>query len=546
MLLTLTVKNFAIIDNIQVDFKEGMTALTGETGAGKSLIIDAIGLLFGDRASSDLVRNGENKAFIEGVFCHYNKEINELLNNLDIECEDILTIKREIYANGKSVCKVNGETISITNLDNLSSYLGDIHTQFDSMRLVNPKSYFSFIDDQKILDLVDEYKKALAEYNTAKREYDDKTKNKNDLLNKLDFMKYQFNELKNAKLSENELDDLKYQYDILNNHGKILENYQEFIKSFMDNNVLEGIFNAFNALEKNIPYNKDLEDKIIRIKDSYYDLQDTYEEIYGYVTHDDFDINNLDEVNLRMSLYNSLMKKYNMSISELISFQEKLEKEINEFENFDFYIEEINKKVLDLYNETKELGKNISELRKENAKELEKELYNNLLDLELKNVTLNISIKESDNFFTNGINEIDFLVSFNKGETPKSIAKVASGGELSRFMLALKAVSTTKSLDKIYIFDEIDTGVSGEIAQKIGEKIKKISTSNQVICVTHLPQVAAISDNHLYISKEIVDGRVITKVSELNYEERVNAIALMLSKGEITKATIELAKELLN
>lgn len=187
MLLTLTVKNFAIIDNIQVDFKDGMTALTGETGAGKSLIIDAIGLLFGDRASSDSVRNGENKAYIEGVFCKYNKEIDNLLQNLDIECEDdMLIIKREIYANGKSVCKINGETISASNLDNIASYLGDIHTQFDSMKLVNPKSYFSFIDDQKIDDLLFEYKKSLSEYNNAKKEYDDKTKNKNDLLNKLD------------------------------------------------------------------------------------------------------------------------------------------------------------------------------------------------------------------------------------------------------------------------------------------------------------------------------------------------------------------------
>ena len=235
-----------------------------------------------------------------------------------------------------------------------------------------------------------------------------------------------------------------------------------------------------------------------------------------------------------------------MNISELITYQTKLETEINEFENFDFYIEEIHKKVQNYYNKTKELGKNISELRKQNAKKLEEELYKNLIDLELKNVSLNICVKETDTFLANGINEIDFLVSFNKGEALKSLAKVASGGELSRFMLALKAVSTTKSRGKTYIFDEIDTGVSGEIAQKIGEKIKKISENNQVICVTHLPQVAAISENHLFISKEIINGRVLTKVTELDYNERINAIALMLSKGEITKATIELAKELLN
>lgn len=546
MLLSLSIKNLAIIDNIQIDFKNGMTALTGETGSGKSLIIDAIGLLFGDRASSDLVRNGENKAFIEGVFDKYNSEVNNMLKELEIDIDDILIIKREIYANGKSICKINGEVVNANTLNNISNYLGDIHTQFDSIKLVNPKNYFTFIDDNSINELLISYKESLTNYNKLKREYELKVKNKEETLKKLDFLKYQLNELEKANLKKEELENLNEQYDVLNNHGKIFECYQEFIKTIEDNDLLTNLFNSYNILSKNIRFNKDLENDVNRLKDSYYDLQDIYENVKHIISHDDFDINELDNINFRLDLYKSLMKKYNMNVDELISYRDKIKKDIEEFSDFDYFIEEIKKQVEDFYNKTLQIGKNISELRKENADKLSIKLLENLNDLELKNVSLYIDIKETSEFNVNGINTIDFLVSFNKGESLKSLSKTASGGELSRFMLALKAINSDKDYQKTFIFDEIDTGVSGEIAQKIGERIKKISINNQVICVTHLPQVAAICDNHLFISKTNDNERMKTEITELDYEGRVNAIALMLSKGQVTKATIELAKELLN
>lgn len=546
MLLSLSIKNLAIIDNIQIDFKNGMTALTGETGSGKSLIIDAIGLLFGDRASSDLVRNGENKAFIEGVFDKYNSEVNNMLKELEIDIDDILIIKREIYANGKSICKINGEVVNANTLNNISNYLGDIHTQFDSIKLVNPKNYFSFIDDNSINELLISYKESLTNYNKLKKEYELKVKNKEETLQKLDFLKYQLNELEKANLKKEELENLNEQYDVLNNHGKIFECYQEFIKTIEDNDLLTNLFNSYNILSKNIRFNKDLENDVNRLKDSYYDLQDIYENVKHIISHDDFDINELDNINFRLDLYKSLMKKYNMNVDELINYRDKIKKDIEEFSDFDYFIEEIKKQVEDFYNKTLQIGKNISKLRKENADKLSIKLLENLNDLELKNVSLYIDIKETSEFNVNGINTIDFLVSFNKGEALKSLSKTASGGELSRFMLALKAINSDKDYQKTFIFDEIDTGVSGEIAQKIGERIKKISINNQVICVTHLPQVAAICDNHLFISKTNDNERMKTEITELDYEGRVNAIALMLSKGQVTKATIELAKELLN
>lgn len=546
MLLSLTVKNFAIIDNIQVDFKNGLTALTGETGAGKSLIIDAIGLLFGDRASTDLVRYGENKAFIEGVFSSYNKDIDAILESFDISCDDILTIKREIYQNGKSVSRINGEIVNASLLSKIANYLGDIHTQFDTMKLVNPQNYFSFVDDESINALIKEYKIALNNYNEINKEYNQKIKNKNDLFEKLDYLKYQSEELTKAKLSVTEEEELKEKFNILNNHGKIIENYQEFIQIIKNNKVLEGIFNGINHLEKNIPYQKDLEKRISTLKDEYYDLEDLYEEINSIVNHDDFDIQDLDNVNMRLDMYNALRKKYHMNVEELIAYHNKIDKEIEEITNFDFYLDDIQKKLNQAFDDVKNIGNNISIKRKNNAKKLENDLYNSLTDLELKNISLNINIKNTNNFYANGLDEIDFMVSFNKGEAMKSLAKIASGGELSRFMLALKAVNTQRDFQKTFIFDEIDTGVSGEIAQKIGEKIKTISLCNQVICVTHLPQVAAICDNHLFISKTEKEGRIFTQIEELDYNKRVETIALMLSKGNITDATIALAKELLS
>ncbi len=546
MLLSLNVKNFAIIDNIQIDFKKGLTALTGETGAGKSLIIDAIGLLFGDRASVDLVRHGENKAYIEGIFSSYNEEINNILNEYDISCEDFLVIKREIYQNGKSVSRINGEVVNASLLSKIANYLGDIHTQFDSMKLVNPQNYFSFIDDDEINALITSYKLALQNYNEINKEYNQKVKNKNELFEKLDYLKYQSEELTKAKLNINEENELKEKFEILNNHGKIIENYQEFIKIYKNNNILEGIFNSISFLEKNAIYHKDLEKRISLLKDEYYDLEDLFEEVNSLISHDDFDVQELDNVNMRLDMYNNLKKKYHMDVEELIAYLNKINKDIEEITNFDFYIEDIQKKLNKSFEEVKEIGNNISNKRRINAQKLEKDLYKALDDLELKNISLNISLKKSVNFYPNGLDEVDFLVSFNKGEAMKSLAKIASGGELSRFMLALKAINTQKDFQKTFIFDEIDTGVSGEIAQKIGEKIKSISLYNQVICVTHLPQVAAICDNHLFISKNEKEGRIYTKIEELAYDERVKAIALMLSKGNITEATINLAKELLS
>lgn len=547
MLLSLTVKNFAIIDNISIDFNKGMTVLTGETGAGKSLIIDAIGLLFGDRASNELVRYGENKAIIEGVFSDYSNNVCEILENNDITNSDLLVIKREIYQNGKSIAKVNGETITLNVLELLSTELGDIHTQFDVVKLVNPKNYFSFIDNDRINFLLNDYKDLLNKYRKVLSIYNQKKEQEGLNNQKLDFLNYQKNELEKAKLDPDEEEILKNELNVINNFEKISENYQEFIDLFADNNIIESIYDSINALKKNVEYNGKLENYIQRLESAYYDLDDLNQDIISLKKDIEYNPLELDQKNERLSVYSSLKRKYKMDTKQLIAYYNNIKKEIDDIENYDFQINELEKQKNQLYQEVKKVAEEISSIRFEEAKVLKDNLLKVFPELSLKNTNLDIILKQTENFYNNGIDEIDFMISFNKGEPLKPLNKTASGGELSRFMLALKAISCHKNMHKTFIFDEIDTGVSGEVAGSIALKMKEISQNNQVICVTHLPQVASIASEHLNITKNILENnRTITNIKKLNYDEKVNSIALMISKGNITDASIALAKEFLN
>lgn len=547
MLLSLTVKNFAIIDNISIDFNKGMTVLTGETGAGKSLIIDAIGLLFGDRASNELVRYCENKAIIEGVFSDYSNNVCEILENNDITNSDLLVIKREIYQNGKSIAKVNGETITLNVLELLSTELGDIHTQFDVVKLVNPKNYFSFIDNDRINFLLNDYKDLLNKYRKVFSIYNQKKEQEGLNNQKLDFLNYQKNELEKAKLDPDEEDILKNELNVINNFEKISENYQEFIDLFADNNIIESIYDSINALKKNVEYNGKLENYIQRLESAYYDLDDLNQDIISLKKDIEYNPLELDQKNERLSVYSSLKRKYKMDTKQLIAYYNNIKKEIDDIENYDFQINELEKQKNQLYQEVKKVAEEISSIRFEEAKVLKDNLLKVFPELSLKNTNLDIILKQTENFYNNGIDEIDFMISFNKGEPLKPLNKTASGGELSRFMLALKAISCHKNMHKTFIFDEIDTGVSGEVAGSIALKMKEISQNNQVICVTHLPQVASIASEHLNITKNILENnRTITNIKKLNYDEKVNSIALMISKGNITDASIALAKEFLN
>ncbi|HHX79187.1 MAG TPA: DNA repair protein RecN [Acholeplasmataceae bacterium] len=549
MLLSLQVKNFAIIDNINIDFKEGMTVLTGETGAGKSLIIDAIGLLFGKRASSDLVRFKENKATIEGVFTEYNTKVIELLkvNDIEYSLDEFIIIKREIYASGKSIAKINNTLAPVSVLNDLSEVIGDIHSQFDVQTLVNPKNYLEFLNTDEILNLLDTYKSLLNEYKNAKKEYDYFVKSNNETKEQLEFLTFQAKELKKANLQINEEEELKEKLNYLNNFEEINTNIQEIKGIFEEKSVLDNIYLSLDNFKKIAVYDKQYESTVNIVDEAYYNLMDVVETIKRSENSLDYDSSLIEDINLRLSIYSNLKRKYKKNTHELIEYLSQIEEKINNIDNFDFKLKEFEKKSSDLLNKVNFVANEISKLRLIEAKIIEKNIINVLKDLMLSNTIFQINFIKSDVFLQTGIDKIDFLITFNKGEPLKSLSKTASGGELSRFMLALKTLVSKKMNFQTLIFDEIDSGVSGKIAFSIASKIKKLSENSQILCVTHLPQVASIADNHLHITKEVdAENRTITKISEIVGEERINEIALMISNGVITDASFNLAKELLN
>lgn len=547
MLVSLNVKNFAIIDNIELSFNPGMTVLTGETGAGKSLIIDAISLLLGKRAQIEQVRYGEAKASITGVFSSLDENIAALLEEIgvDFDKDDNLIIKREIYATGKSICKINSDIVSLGDLSKIGDLICDIHSQEDNFGLVNPKNYLSFVRNEKIDSLIKSYSEKYNIYKKILSEYNQKVKENDDINARADFIKYQFNELKSAKLNINEEQDLKDEEHYLKNYTNVLEALHEFKEVYDDKNALDLIYASLQSLAKLKEYDKNYEELYSRLEEAYYNISDVTSNSLFKKKNLDFDENRLNDVEERLSLYSSLKRKYKKTTEELIEYYNKLSSELELITNFDDIIKDLKKKLDASYQDVYNIGLKLRDERKHYATILESTVTNNLKDLELKNTSFKIKFTDEINFYKDGIDSIDFLVSFNKGEVLKPLSKVASGGEMSRFMLALKVVLGDNMPQQTKIFDEIDSGVSGAVAHSIALKIKEISKKSQVLCITHLAQVASIGDVHIKISKEVSADRTKTIIEELSNEARIKEVASMLSNGNVTDASMMLAKELI-
>ena len=549
MLVNLNVKNFAIIDNINVTFKDGMTVLTGETGAGKSLIIDAIGLLFGKRASMDMIRSGEDKATIEGAFSDYDSEITKILDEIGIDYQDeaYLTIKREIYASGKSVCKINNQTCNLSQLAEISEFIGDIHCQEDTIGLINPKNYLRFLNNNDIEKIADEYAKSYNEYKANLASYKELLKKNEESKAKEDFLKYNLKEYSMAKLDINEEVSLKQEASNMANYEKMVSDVKE-INDVYNSDSLSSLYQVVKSLDRLAKYDEAYLELKKNFEEAYYNLEAIFEDDKLRLSNFEYDEDRLDQINNRLLVYSDFKRKYKKDIKELIEYFEGIKKELDFIENYDVYLEDAKKKLDLSLNTTYNLGLKLHDARSQVAKLLEEDVKNNLVDLQLKNALFEIRFNEisKDNLYKDGLDQIDFLVTFNKGEPLKPLSKVASGGELSRFMLAIKT-SLGKSLPlQTKIFDEIDHGVSGAVAFAIGKKISSIAKSSQVLCITHLPQVASIANHQLNISKYVDGDRTYSVVNELTDEERIIEIAKMISNGNVTNASIETAKELLN
>ena len=550
MLKKLHVSNFAIIDDITLDFDPAMTSLTGQTGAGKSLIIDCIGLLLGARADLDMIRYGESKAVIEGLFDYKNKKIDEILKDYGIESNNELIIKREVSKNSKIL--VNNAQVSLNQLKEISKYLGDIHVQNDTYKLVNPDNYISIIDTfvgKKIDDLYNDYYLSFNLYKDELKEYKDALNKNDEVYEKLDLLKFQYDELSKLDLKENELENIEKEINVLSNYDKIYNNLTEAI-NYLDS--VDNLYDSFNSLRKIEAYDNEYEEYSKIIEDSYYNVDDVKSNLKKKLSSMDFDKNYLDNLIERENELKKISKKYKMDINELINHITKIKKEIDKCENYDDFVKEsfdnLKKKYDDLVIKARRLEKE----REDASKVLEAKLIEVCKDLDLENIRFEIKFNLNDisdvvnaNFTNDGISTVDFLISLNKGEPTKPLNKVASGGELSRIMLGLKSILASKQDLSFVVFDEIDSGISGVTASHIAKKIKEISKSCQVLCITHLPHVASIADNQLFISKYEKDSRTFTKVEKLGYNERVKQIAIMISGDKISDVAINNAKELL-
>ena len=536
MIESLYIENFAIIDQVQIDFQSGMTVLTGETGAGKSIIIDAIGQLIGQRSQPSFVKNGADYAFIEGVFSS-NKEIDKILLDNNFPIDEHLVISKKINRDGKSAIKINYRNSSQLLLKKIMSQIVDIHSQFETHQLFNESYHLKLLDNfigNELTDLKKEYLTLYQTYKNLNQKYLSLTKE--ELTDEqLDFYLAQLEEIEELDLENfDEEEFLKERNNLLNyeKNSQHIKNY----KALMD--LFKQSLNELSYLEiDDVKHNYD------QLYDLYYTVDGINQDIYDQFSQSYFSEEHYNEVQETFFKLNKLKRKYGQTIDTIIDFKNSLIEKIELFKNRDQMIENINLKLKETENQLIYYAKKISILRKNKALELEKEVKYILNQMYLQQVQFKFDFQIND-FNDNGIDNVKIVVSTNSGQPLQPLQKIASGGELSRIMLAIKAVSQNSKDGGTIIFDEADTGVSGKVAESIGHVMKKISKKQQVICITHLAQVACFANNHLFIEKEQMDNTSKVHVRLLNEKESVYELAKMISGKEITQQSIDHAKKL--
>ncbi|WP_105985516.1 DNA repair protein RecN [Staphylococcus chromogenes] len=552
MLQSLSIKQFAIIDELEIQFGEGLTVLSGETGAGKSIIIDAIGQLIGMRASSDFVRHGEKKAIIEGIFdIDHAKEAHIVLEQIGIDLsEDFLIVKREIFNSGKSMCRINNTTVTLQDLRKVMQQLLDIHGQHETQSLLKQKYHIELLDryaEGRYQQALDNYENTYLQHKEKVKELEELESADQALLQRLDLMKFQHDELKEAHLQEGEIEQLEIDIKRIQNSENLSHALNAAYATLTDEHAITDRLYELNSqlqiIDQILPetYQKLKED----VDQFYYTLEDAKHQIYDEINQTDFDEQYLNELESRMNLLNNLKRKYGKDIPELIKYTDKIEDEINKIENYEESTSQLRSEISELKQQLQKDGEVLSKERRIVARTLRDHIVEEIQNLQMKDANLEIAFTRYDAPQQDGLERVEFLISPNKGEPLKSLNKIASGGELSRIMLALKSIFVNARGQTAILFDEVDSGVSGQAAQKMAEKMKQIASVIQVICISHLPQVASMSDHHLYISKHEKDDRTTTQVQELSGDERVQEVARMISGATVTKLTLQNAKEMI-
>ena len=539
MISTLHIKNIGIIDDLSIDLNEGLNVLTGETGAGKTLIIDSLEIISGGRFSKEMIRKGEANSFVE--ICMYEPE-NE--NAIDGN----IIVSREINLNGKNMCKINGRMVTVNELKNFMSKFVEIHGQNDNQSLLDNRFHLKYLDGyigEELSNIKNGYREKYQRYLDIKRELKANYGDEKERERKLDLLKYQVNEIEEADLKEGEEEKLEEKRKIMLNSEKISKNLNEADIAIGENSI-DSLNVAIRALEKIENIDNVYEKISSDLKNIYYELQEISRDISSYKDDVYFDEEERNEIEERLDLIYSLKRKYGNDIKEIIDYKNEIQEEIEHIENLDEYNNKLKKELKQIKSEMIELAQKMNKLRNEYGKILSNSINEILEELEMKNAKINIHVDyNQEEFFENGKDEVEFYIRTNLGEDEKPLSKIASGGEMSRIMLAIKKVLADTDKMPILIFDEIDTGISGKAANAVAEKLNGISKNHQVLCISHLPSIAAIADYNYFISKKVVDERTNTNIKLLNEKETLEEIA-RISSGEINETTIKYAMQLRN
>lgn len=537
MITTLHIKNIGIIDDLSMELGDGFNVLTGETGAGKTLIIDSINIICGGRFSKEMIRRGEDYSFVE---------LNLYLPNNELSIENNIIVSREIHSNGRNSCKINGRLVTLTELKDFMSNIIDIHGQNNNQKILNPEYHIKYLDNfigEQILQIKTGYKELYNKRQKIKKDLkanlgDDKEKQR-----QLSLLQYEFDEIENAELKMGEEEELEEKRKLFMNSEKICKSLNQADLS-LGEGAIDKINEAIRAIEKISDLDKKYDDTLNNLKGIYYEVQELSRDISSLNSDIYFDENERNDVEERLDLIYSLKRKYGNSVEEILEYKEKIEKEIDRINNLDEYNNKLKQDLAQVESKMQNLADKMHEIRITNAKILDSKINKELADLEMPNSTFITHINPVD-FGKNGIDEVEYYISTNIGESEKELAKIASGGEMSRIMLAIKTVLANTDSTPVLIFDEIDTGISGKAAKSVGEKLKLIGKSHQVLCITHQPSIAAKGDENFYISKISKEGRTFTQIKKLNEDEVINEVA-RISNGEITETArmhaIELRK----
>lgn len=539
MITNLHIKNIGIIEEIEIELNKGMNVLTGETGAGKSLIIDSLNIICGGRFSKEMIRRGENYSYVE--LCMYAPEDPN-------SKEGNIIIAREIYSNGRNMCKINGRLTTVAELKKFMSNYIEIHGQNDNQQLLDNRTHIKYLDSfigKEIEREKEKYQEKYIRYNQIKKELRENYGDEKEKQRKIDLLKYQANEISEAKLKDGEEEKLEEKRKIIANSEKIAKNLKE-AEEAIGENTIDIIGNAIKALEKieniDIKYQQTAEE----LKNIYYGLQEVSRNIYEYSEDIEYNEQEIDETENRLDTIYNLKRKYGNNIKEILKYQKEVEEEIEKIENLEEHNSKLKQEQKEIEKEMNVIAGKISEIRKKYAQELSYKINQELIELEMKNAQINVRVDYNINeYYENGKDEVKIYIKTNIGEKENELTKIASGGEMSRIMLAIKKVLAETDQMPTLIFDEIDTGISGKAGVTVAEKIKHISKTHQVLCVSHLPAIAANADYNYYISKKVENDRTRTEIKLLNEKETICEIA-RISSGEINEITLKYASELRN